>query len=117
MTAPPGRPAWWARLAVGLAARPLPAGKRDRYRREFLAELYGMTPAEQFRHASGVVARAWALRRAVGGPAATATRWPCLAIHRWKRLRNPEGGWYRECPDCGKQALDVVAVADRRVGW
>lgn len=116
MTAPPGRPAWWARLAVRLAARPLPAAHRDRYRREFLAELYGMTPAEQLRHASGVVARAWALRLAVGEPAA-AKRLPCLGIHRWKRLRNPEGGWYRECLDCGRQALDLATAADRRVGW
>jgi hypothetical protein len=30
--------------------------------------------------------------------------WLCrIGRHRWQRLRNPEGGWYRECRACGKQ--------------
>jgi hypothetical protein len=28
---------------------------------------------------------------------------PLPSEHRWQRLRNPEGGWYRECRGCGKQ--------------
>jgi predicted cupin superfamily sugar epimerase len=36
--------------------------------------------------------------------AAMAKPWRCrLGLHRWQRLRNPEGGWYRECRECGKQ--------------
>jgi len=36
---------------------------------------------------------------------ATMTKpWRCrLRIHRWQRLRNPEGGWYRECRSCQEQ--------------
>jgi len=40
-----GRPTWWASLVVRTAALPLPAEHRWRYRQEFLAELYGMTPS------------------------------------------------------------------------
>jgi predicted cupin superfamily sugar epimerase len=30
--------------------------------------------------------------------------WRCrIGRHRWQRLRNPEGGWYRECRRCQKQ--------------
>jgi hypothetical protein len=30
--------------------------------------------------------------------------WRCrLRLHRWQRLHNPQGGWHRECRDCGKQ--------------
>ena len=42
-----GQPTWWASLVVRTAALPLPSEHRWRYRQEFLAELYGMTPAEQ----------------------------------------------------------------------
>jgi hypothetical protein len=61
-----GLPTWWASLAVRSAALPLPSEHRWRYRQEFLAELYGMTPTEQRHH-------------------------------------DPQGGWYRECRDCGTQ--------------
>src|SRR5262245_36568318 len=113
MTARPGPPTWWARLAVTSAARVLPAPHRDRYRQEFIAELHGMTAAEQLGHAAGVLTRAWALRLGVNEPArlmakeaAMAKHWRCrIGIHRWKRLRNPEGGWYRECRDCEKQRV------------
>ena len=96
---------------VRSAALPLPSEHRWRYRQEFLAELYGMTPAEQRHHASGVLSRVVALRVALGEPArllskeaTMTTPWRCrLRIHRWQRLRNPEGGWYRECLGCGKQ--------------
>jgi hypothetical protein len=31
--------------------------------------------------------------------------WRCrIRLHRWERLRNPEGGRYRECRLCEKQA-------------
>lgn len=108
-----GPPTWWARWAVRSAARALPATHRGRYRQEFLAELYGMTPAQQLHHASGVLSRAWTLRVALDEPArlmakeaGMAKRWRCrIGIHRWKRLRNPEGGWYRECLGCGQQRV------------
>jgi hypothetical protein len=64
-----GEPTWWASLAVRSASVPLPSEHRWRYRQEFLAELYGMTPAEQRRHASGVLTRVWTLRVALNEPA------------------------------------------------
>jgi hypothetical protein len=106
-----GPPTWWASFAVRSASLPLPSEYRYRYRQEFLAELYGMTPAEQLHHATGVLSRVWTLRVALTEPArllrkeaAMAKPWRCrLQLHRWQRLRNPEGGWYRECRGCGTQ--------------
>jgi hypothetical protein len=106
-----GPPTWWASLVVRSAALPLPSEHRWRYRQEFLAELHGMTPAEQWHHASGVLSRVVALRVALSEPerlthkeATMATPFLCrIGRHRWQRLRNPEGGWYRECRGCGKQ--------------
>jgi hypothetical protein len=109
-----GQPTWWAAWAVRSASLPLPSEHRWRYRQEFLAELYGMTPGEQRRHASGVLSRVLALRVALSEPArltskeATMTPWLCrVRIHRWQRLRNPEGGWYRECTGCGRQRSGI----------
>jgi len=110
-TSQAGQPTWWASLAVRSASLPLPAEHRWRYRQEFLAELYGMTPAEQRHHASGVLSRVIALRVALSEPerlkakeATMATPWRCrLRLHYWQRLRNPQGGWYRECRGCGTQ--------------
>jgi hypothetical protein len=108
-----GQPTWWASLVVRSASLPLPSEQRYRYRQEFLAELYGMTPAEQRHHATGVLSRIWTLRMALTEPerlthkeAAMAKPFLCrIGRHRWQRLRNPEGGWYRECRGCGKQRV------------
>jgi hypothetical protein len=108
---PAGTPTWWASWAVRSASLPLPSEHRWRYRQEFLAELYGMTPSEQLHHATGVLSSVWTLRVALNEPArltpkeaAMAKLWRCrIRFHRWQRLRNPEGGWYRECRDCGEQ--------------
>ena len=110
-----GQPIWWASLVVRSAALPLPSEHRWRYRQEFLAELYGMTPSEQRQHARGVLSRVVALRVALSEPErlmnkeATMTRpWRCrLRLHRWQRLRNPEGGWDRECAGCGRQRSGI----------
>jgi hypothetical protein len=33
--------------------------------------------------------------------------WRCrLRLHRWQRLRGPDGQWYRECRDCGTELID-----------
>ena len=106
-----GHPTWWASLVVRSAALPLPSEHRWRYRQEFLAELYGMSPAEQRGHATGVLSRVVALRVALSEPArllrkeaAMAKPFLCrIGRHRWQRLHNPEGGWYHECRGCGKQ--------------
>ena len=54
-TSQAGPPTWWASLVVRSASLPLPAEHRWRYRQEFLAELYGMPPAEQLHHVTGVL--------------------------------------------------------------
>jgi hypothetical protein len=110
-TSQAGQPTWWASLVVRTAALPLPSEHRWRYRQEFLAELYGMTSVEQRHHVTGVLSRLVALRVALTEPeqllakeATMAKSWRCrLRLHHWQRLRNPQGGWYRECRDCGKQ--------------
>ena len=64
-----GGPTWWASLVVRSAVLPLRSEHRYRYRQEFLAELYGMTPSEQRHHASGVLSRVWTLRVTLTDPA------------------------------------------------
>jgi hypothetical protein len=106
-----GQPTWWASLVVRAAALPLPSEHRWRYRQEFLSELYGMTRAEQRHHATGVLSRVVALRVALTEPEQLLAKEATMAKpllcrigrHRWQRLRNPQGGWYRECRHCGKQ--------------
>ena len=106
-----GQPTRWASLVVRSAALPLPSEHRWRYRQEFLAELHGMTPTEQRRHAHGVLSRIWTLRLALTDPdrllrkeAAVTKPWRCrLRLHRWQRLHSPQGGWYYECVKCGTQ--------------
>lgn len=99
MTAPTVNP--WCGRIVELAARVLPAQQRQRYAREFIAELYGMNRAQQLRHSTQVLAYAWALRTVLnaanqttqeGAMTPTARRpLPCLLkIHRWDERQNPE---------------------------
>ena len=119
-----GQPTWWASLVVRTVALPLPAEHRYRYRQEFLAELYGMTPAQQLHHATGILSRVVALRVALTEPArlmpkvtTVAKPWRCrIGRHRWQRLRNPEGGWYRECRGCGKQRFGTGGGTPNTIG-
>src|SRR5215203_4336111 len=71
-----GQPTWWASWAVRSASLPLPSEHRYRYRQEFLAELSGMTPAEQRHHASGILSRVWTLRVALTEPQRLMNRTP-----------------------------------------
>ena len=106
-----GQPTWWAAWAVRSASLPLPSEHRWRYRQEFLAELYGMTPAEQLHHVTGILSRVWTLWVALEEPERLLTQDAPLAkplhcrlrIHRWQRRHNPEDGWYRQCLSCGEQ--------------
>ena len=91
------KPAAWSASpeadTEGSASLPLPSEHRWRYRQEFLAELYGMTPAEQLHHAAGVLSRVWTLRVALAAPgrltakeATMAKPWRCrIGWHRWQR--------------------------------
>jgi hypothetical protein len=108
-TGQPGPPTRWASLVVRTAALPLPAEHRWRYRQEFLAELYDMTPAEQRHHATGVLSRVVALRAALSEPdrllakeATMAKPWRCrLHLHRWRIEKDYQGQRYRGCIRCG----------------
>ena len=64
-----GRPTWWA--SSGSPQRRAAAAVRSiggATGREFLAELYGMTPAEQRHHAIGILSRIWTLWMALTEP-------------------------------------------------
>ena len=66
MTTVEGRPAWWASTATRATLRLLPPGAaRERWRRELLAELWGLSSVDQLRHTAGVVSRLPALRAAI----------------------------------------------------
>ncbi len=96
----------------------LPAQHRERYALEFIAELYGLPPAQQRRHSARVLTSAWALRTALD-PAALApiqekaehrTRgWLLchLGRHLWAQHRNPEVGGkdavFEQCRRCGRE--------------
>jgi hypothetical protein len=104
-----GEPTWWAAVAVRSASLPLPSDHRSRYRQEFLAELYGMTPPQQLHHATGVLSRIWTLRVALTEPArllakeaTMAMHWRCrLRLHDWRFQKDYQGQRYRECRHCG----------------
>jgi hypothetical protein len=114
-----GAPVPPARLAVRLAARVLPTGAaRERYAAEFLAELYGLTPADQLRYATGVLSTSLALRAALGASHLRATaeapmdytttlgqRLRCryLRWHHWQAVTNPDGERYVACSVCHKE--------------
>jgi hypothetical protein len=110
---------------VQAATLVLPRSTRDRYRQEFVAELYGLSRTRQLRHAAGVLSRSWALRAAISGlPGAAADieivfprrrRRPlyCRLIrHYWVDLSSEDGSSrYRECARCGKEANDSLRWA------
>jgi hypothetical protein len=108
-----------ARLGVALAARALPARPdRERYAAEFLAELHGLSPTAQLRHAAGVLSQALALRAALGGspsrghkeaamtptiPAGQRFRCRYMRWHHWRTFSNPDGERYVACAVCRKE--------------
>jgi hypothetical protein len=63
---------FWPRHTVQAATRVLRGSTRDRYRQEFLAELYGLGRTRQLRHAAGVLSRCWTLRAAINTPSEAA---------------------------------------------
>jgi hypothetical protein len=102
MTARPTADPWCCRI-VALAARLLPAEQRQRYAIEFIAELYGMPRARQWRHSLQVLTSALTLRSVLktAGPTTdqkeiwmtTPVRRPLacrVGLHRWEEQENPE---------------------------
>ena len=113
--APPG---FIPSLLVTLAVHMLPGGsRRNRYRREFLAELYGMPTRRQTAHALRILASSWSLRRATVNPARERTTMltmlrskPLLCLlnikHYWMPQYTDEGTRYERCAACGKDRWD-----------
>jgi hypothetical protein len=100
---------------VKLAARTLPASHRERYRREFAAELHFVPRADQLRYAVHVLSRAWSLRAALIEPApatiggSTLKNVPTRPLscrlnlrHHWRRYFTEDGDRYQACARCGK---------------
>ena len=111
---------FWPRHAVQAATRVLPGSTRERYRQEFLAELYGLGRTRQLRHAAGVLSRCWALRAAINTPSEAAAadmelvfprhRRPLfcrLNRHRWETFRTEDAKPYQRCQRCGKDETDI----------
>jgi hypothetical protein len=92
----------WPCRIVELAARALPADRRQRYAREYVAELYGMSRTQQLHHALQVLACTFALRAALRAAGPTTTQEDLmstvehrtircrLGLHRWEEQENPE---------------------------
>ncbi|HEY3090314.1 MAG TPA: hypothetical protein VGJ59_19865 [Jatrophihabitantaceae bacterium] len=119
---------FWPRHTLQVATQVLPGSTRDRYRQEFLAELYGLGRARQFHHTAGVLSRSWALRAAINTPPEEAAadmeivfprhRRPLSCRlnlrHRWATLRTEDGRLYQQCQRCGKDETDIFAGTKSR---
>lgn len=106
-----------ASAIMSVALHRLPSGPiRTRYQDEFTAELYGLGPARQLRHALGVLLTAGALQHAVGGQSPTilettmslvhpAKPWGCRlnVHHHWKLQSTEDGHRYMACTRCNKE--------------
>ncbi len=113
----PAVPARWAVAAVHLASGALPAGPaRDRYRQEFLSELYDLRRPRQAADTCGVLSRTWALRTALTSPVRPSSgdvmttptmRRPLLCAlnlkHAWVIRSSDDGHRYRVCRRCGRE--------------
>ncbi len=104
-----------ARLGVSLAVSALPTrAERERYYCQLVAELYGLPPSTQLRHAAGFVSQTFALRAALGsspahleelGMRSTPSSWrsfrcQVMRMHYWRTFSNPDGERYRACAVC-----------------
>jgi hypothetical protein len=113
----PWHPFVLAAGAVSVATRLLPAGAvRDRYQREFLAELHGMSDRDQVRHSIQLLLTAGLLRAAVVNAERSSTldalpvpRAPRVSLacrlhlyHRWRTQYTEDGHRYKSCAKCGK---------------
>ena len=99
-----------ARLALAVTVRQLPKGHRDRYRREFDAELFDVAPRDRLGYALRLLGRSWSLRSALAPTSLVDDATPTTPLlcrwhrHKWSLQRSPEGdGGYYECLRCAKQ--------------
>lgn len=111
-----------SRLAIAcvrLAARVLPRGPvRERYAREFVAELHALTRWQTAKYAIGVLATAIHLRRAVvagadpGDVPIARARIPLRCrlnlTHQWHVYSTDDGGRFKECARCHKEGAQPL---------
>jgi hypothetical protein len=106
-------PSWAARSAVQAAAAVLPVAQRERYTREFFAELHDVPRRRQLSHALGLLAHAGSLRAALhdtsprpSGAFTMHTPLRCsLRLHHYVVRRNGEvqpPDRYEQCSRCGR---------------
>jgi len=125
-----GNGSWTARWAVELAAALLPTrADRRRYQADFVAELYGLSPAAQLRHATGVLSQVVALRAALGGKSplveeapmsSYGRRFRChvLRWHDWQLHSTEDGGLYRSCSVCRRDHQGQLEIPNNfRMPW
>jgi hypothetical protein len=112
----PRAPVPGARIGIGLAVRALPTqADRDRYHREFVAELYGLPVTTQLLCLAGFLSQTFALRAALGAAPAPIEekamqsiplyrRFRCRAMHRhyWHTYSTEDGSRYQACLVCHK---------------
>ena len=113
----PWRPFGLVAGAVWVATRLLPAGgARDRYQREFIAELCGMSDLDQVKHAARLLLTAGLLRAALVNAERSAVldalpvpRAPRMYLacrlhlyHKWRTQFTEDGHRYKCCVKCGK---------------
>jgi hypothetical protein len=125
----PGRKSTvWARMGLTLACRALPAGAtRERWRREFHADLQVLGRRQQATYTLGVLANASALRSALdkGEPSimeTTATsRRPLMCRlnlrHKWRVVSTEDGNPHWECIHCRKLWVTVRPPGDWSPGF
>ena len=101
-------------VIIMVAVRALPPAHRDRYTREFYAEMFGLGRGRQLAHASGLVLHSTSLALALGdtNPALDAATpgkdWRCrLRRHHDVTRNNPdaetkEAAFYSQCTRCGR---------------
>jgi hypothetical protein len=130
MAGPARAPVPGVRLALELAALwlPTPADRR-RYQAEFVAELYGLPPTAQLRHAIDVLSHAFALRAALGATSllpeeaemsSIGRRFCChvLRRHDWQLHSTEDGGLYRSCSVCRRDHQGQLEIPNNfRMPW
>lgn len=116
-TAGERRPGRTTTVAVEVAVHALPrGGTRDRYRREFLADLHELEPRRRGRYALGVLTQMLPLRAALDRTSRSAwevlvgprIRKPLLCRlnlrHHWVTSSTEDGSArFRACSRCGKE--------------
>jgi hypothetical protein len=113
------KPRRLATTCVRLAAHVLPRGPvRERYEREFVAELYAMTRWQSPKYVLGVVATALQLRKAVvagtdpGAVPMARARVPLRCrlnlSHKWHICSTDDGGLFKECARCHKEGAQAL---------